>query len=810
MHDLRYSLRTLARSRGFVITAMLSLALGIGANCAIFSLVNAIILRPLAYREPNRLVVLTEVILKLSHLYPTTPVMAGHFTEWRRHLKSFEHLAAIEGLSFNLTGAGEPERLGAARVSATFFPMLGLAPAIGRGFLEEEDQPGRDRVVILSDSLWRRRFQADPGIVGRSITLDGQPFVVVGVLPRGVTLPRGRQLHSLVALAEPVELFKPMAFTKEEIAEMGDFNYGVLGRLRAGVTAEQAVAELNVLQANLAKQFAPIQIELRARIEPLQATLVGDTRKGLLVLMAAVGFVLLIVCANLANLMLTRATARRHELAIRTALGASRGRIVRQMLAESLTVALAGGALGVLAAYWIVDLLIRTAPVNLPRLEEAAVDAPVLLFALLASILTGVLFGVAPAWRAAGLDPLEALQAGSRTGEGPRGARLRAVLVSVEVALSTVLLVGAGLLLSSLVRLLRVDRGFEAHSVISVDLALPESKYTGKKSATAFYRQVLHRLHALPGVLQAAVINILPLTTEGNISTVTIEGNEHVPLIERPIANFRYVSPAYFQAMGISLRAGRAFDYGDGDQRLVVVSEKTAHRLWPGRDPIGRQLRRGDEKQPLMRVVGVVGDIRHTSLAKEPELTAYIPFWHRHLLQMTAVVRAATDPRALASVIRREIWQVDGDVPIPEMKTVEQVVSESVGQRRFQMLLILLFAATALAVAAVGIYGVVSYTVEQRRHEIGIRLALGAQVAHVRRLVVKQAILSVAGGLAVGLAGSLALGRLLQSLLFEVRATDAGTYASVVALLALTALAACYLPGRRATRVDTMAALRYE
>jgi len=541
-HDLRYTLRGLSRERGFAFVVVLSLALGIGANTAIFSVVNGVLLRPLPYRDPERLVSIREVIPKLAHLYPSLPVNLNHYFEWRKRCPAFESLALMRPSSLNLSGAGEPELLNSASISANTFHVLGIQPQLGRGFLDEEDVKGHDHVAILTDSLWKRRFSADRAIIGRKITLDGNPYLVVGVLPAGFQFPRQNELLATGA-SNRLDVFTPLGYTQEDLQEIeGDFNFAAIGRLRPGVAPQQALAALNVIQAEISSRI-PEKLELRVFMSSLQEDIVGHSRRGLLVLLGAVGAVLLILCVNLANLSLARAAGRTRESAIRTALGAGRGQLVRHALTESMLLSLVGGALGIALAWWGVQALLVAAPVDLPRLSEVSLDGRVLGFALLVSIVTGLVFGILPALRSAGAQPQEALKSGNyTTTEGRRGVRLRNVLIGLEAALSAVLLITAGLLMSSFVRLMRVDKGFDIQRVLAVELSMPSTRYTEDSQRAAFYERVLDKTRPLPGVLSASFVSALPLQGETWVDTVGTEGDQR-PDFERPMANVRFVSP---------------------------------------------------------------------------------------------------------------------------------------------------------------------------------------------------------------------------------------------------------------------------
>jgi putative ABC transport system permease protein len=807
--DLRFAGRMLRKNPGFSTIAIATLALGIGANTAIFSLVDGVILRPLAYLDAERLVAVHEIVPKFSGLAPLIPVNGMHFLEWRKSVHSFEQMALVGGMTFNLTGAGEPERLAAARVSPSLFPMLGVQAQLGRTFLDEEDRPGRDQVVILNHELWKRRFAGDPHVIGRKITLDGHPYEIVGVLPRGFHFPKLNQLYAMTIAEERPEIWKPFALRDDELEALGDFNYACIGRLRRGVQPAQALSELNVVQSHIASQSGE-KIELRAALVPLQDQITGRSRTGLQLLLAAVSAVLLIGCVNIANLLLARGTARRREIAIRTALGAGRGRLVGQMLVESLVLAGMGGAAGVALAFEAIRAIVAYAPVDLPRTDEVHLDARVLLFTMILSIFTGVLFGLFPAWRATRGDPQEAMKSGSRSATAGRGSgRLRSLLVALEVGLSVMCLIAGGLLLHSFVNLLHVDRGFDAERIVTVELNLPKSHYADLPESASFLRALLEQVESLPGVTSAGVSNKLPLRGEGGNNLLGTEG-ANVPLMERPLADIRQVNPGFFRTMGIPLRAGRIFEEADRSRKVGLLSTVTAARLWPGENPIGKRFRMGGDDSSLIEVAGVVGDVRAVSLNKTPSLTVYVPYWQRFQNQASLAVRTSIDPLAASSAIRAAIRQVDRELPVPAFRTMEDIVAESVAQRRFQMSLVLLFAGAALLLASLGIYGVVSYSVAQRTNEMGIRMALGAQPGNIRRMVLGQSLLPVCAGLLAGVMASVALGRVLGSLLFGVSAWDPATISGVLILLIAVAATATLPPVRRATRVDPMSALRYE
>ncbi|HZI17771.1 MAG TPA: ABC transporter permease [Pyrinomonadaceae bacterium] len=803
--DLRYGLRTLAKNPGFTAVAVIALALGIGANSAIFSVVNTVLLRPLPYKDPDRLVVVWEDRSKNG--YPRDTPAAGNYVDWRDQNQVFEGMAAVANQSFNLTGSGEPERIDGRNVSAGLFPLLGVEPQLGRGFLPEEDQPGAGRVVVLSHGLWQRRFGADPSIVGRELTLNGVSHTVVGVMPAGFQFPTPED-----------QLWVPIAFTSQEAANRGRHYLQVFARLKPGVGMEQAQAEMNTISARLQQQYPNTNTNVGAAIVPLHEQLVGDIRPALLLLLGAVGFVLLVACANVANLLLARAAARQKEVALRVALGANRARLLRQFLTESVLLALLGGAVGLLLALWGVNLLRAFMPEGVSQARAVAVDARVLGFTLLVSVLTGLAFGLVPALQASRFNLNETLKEGGRDAAGGRrGGRVRSALVVMEVAVSLVLLIGAGLLINSFLRLRSVDPGFHTENLLTMKVVLPQTKYPDQARRTAFYNELLERVRSLPGVKSAAVATNLPLTFKGNAIGVSIEGQPDPGPGQRPSVVTRVISPDYFRTMGIQLSQGRQF--GDHDRvdspAVAVISETAARRFWPGEDPLGKRLTPGAaasaDPDDWITVVGVARDVRQFELDAEPKPQMYLSYQQASFFEpRDLVVGTEVEPLSLAGAVRQAVWSVDRDQPVSDIRSMEDILSASVARQRFSTLLLAVFAGVALVLAAVGVYGVMSYTVAQRTREIGIRLALGAQRRDVLRLAVGQALRLVLIGVAVGLAGALMLTRVMSSLLYGVSATDPATLIAVPLILAGVALLASYIPARRATRVNPLIALRYE
>ncbi len=805
--DLRFAARVLLREPGFTIIAILMLALGIGANTAIFSVVDGVLLKPLAYQDPGRLVSIREIMPHIAHVYPTLPVNARHFVEWRKQCTSFEGMSAIMQATLNLTGSGEPERLEAASVSPNLFRVLGVRMALGRDFLDEEEQRGRDLVVVLTNDLWRRRFNADPSLIGKTIQLNGLAHTVAGVLPPDFRYPNRNSFGTSESIAPQSDLFRPASFSDDELAELlGRHNYAVVARLKPGASRQRATADLEAVQLQMIR-LAGEKTELRADVMPLLDTVVGNTGRGLVFLLCAVGAVLLIVCVNLANLLLARGERRAREVAVRTALGASRMQLIRNALSEVLLIGLAGGALGLIVASSAVAALRRSA-INIPRLEEVQVDARVMLFALAATVLTCLLFGLLPAWRTSRADPQQTLKAGGRTATESRGGmRIRGALVTAEVALSAVLLITAGLLMNSFVRLMRVDKGFSAPTVLAVDIGIQGPRYQKREQRESFYRRLLDDLSARPGVQAAAICTALPLQGETWIDSFHVPG---MPASEASAihVNVRFASADYFRTMGIPLRGGRTFSDNDRNRRVAVISERFAGQLWPGRDAVGRTFGRGDM---IYEVIGVAGDVR-VEAHKAPVSMMYRPYWDKNWVPSRSILvaRATGDPRSIAGAMRAAVHATDPAVPVPRMRTIAEVLDQSVAQRRFQMTLVGSFAATALLLACLGIYGVISYSVARRTGEMGIRAALGACPGDLYGLILRQGMAPVAAGLVLGVAAALAVGRMLGSFLFEVRARDPFTIAAVSALLVAVAIAACFLPARRAARVEPTTALRYE
>jgi predicted permease len=807
--DLRYAVRNFRRSPGFGAVTVLIVALGIGANTAIFSIVDAVVLRPLTYRDPDRLFVIHEVAPKFRNFAPLFPVNALHFREWQKQVPSFESMALLSGTATNVTGPGEPERITAAMVSPGLFSMLGIQARLGRTFTEREGQPGQARVAVLSDEYWRSRFAADPAIIGRKILLGGSPSEVIGVLPPGFRFPKLGDLYGMTMVIDRPQIWMPLVVGDGDLTPTGHYNYACIVRLRRGVSASRALSELNAAQAGI-EDLLPERYELRAALVPLQDQITSRSRGGLELILAAVGAVLLTGCVNIASLLLARGNRRKREFAVRMALGAGRSRVIRQTLVENLALTTMGGAVGAVLAYGAIPVILAHAPADIPRLDEVHPNPQLLLFLIAATALSGIIAGFLPAWRSARAYPQEAMRAVSRTATMDRkSTRLLASLVGLETALSVASLIAAGLLLHSFVNLLRVDRGFDAERVVTADLNLIVGRYVPTDKRVGFVRSVLERLQVLPGVQAAGVINKLPLGGETNNSLLYSEG-ANVALTDRPNGSIRQVNPGYFRTMGIALRRGRLFTDADRDRGVAVLSEITAKRLWPGEDPIGKRFRIGDPSRPPFEVVGLVGDVRSITLDQVPPPTVYVPYWQQLGFGISIAVKTAKDPLAVASSIREAIHQADPDLPIGEFRTMDEIVADSVEQRRFEMDFVVLFAVAALLLASLEIYSVVSYAVSQRTNEMGIRIALGAGAGHIRRLIMGQSLAPIAIGLFGGSLGSLVLARLLKTLLFGIGPEDPATVVGVIVILTIVAAAAAYMPARRATQVDPAVALREE
>ena len=801
--DLKFAFRSLFKRPGFVAVAVVTLALGIGGSTAIFTVVDAALLRGLPYKSPDR----------LYHLWEKTPQeqfskREFSYPDYQDYQKNnvFEGLAAYTGGRVILSGEGEPESVGGPRVSANFFSLLGVDPILGRTFQAGEDQPNGPSVTVLTYGLWQRRFGGDPKVIGRALTINGQTFTVIGVLPQNFQFALRTN-----------DLWIPYQPTQNQLTRRGLHGTNLIGRLKPGVDAAQAQSELNVIASQIEKDHKESHAGTTMRVVPLHEEVIGNVRPILLVLLAAVGFVLLIACANVASLLLTRSLARQKEVAIRSALGASRWRVVRQLLTESLVLSLFGGAAGLLIAYWGVPALVYALPQNqlntMPFLKTLSLDESILTFSLALSLLTGLVFGLAPALQSTRLDLNEVLKEGGRNASAGASHRLRSAMVVTEIALAVVLLVGAGLMMKSLLRLLQTNVGFKTENLLTMTVVLPAAKFNDPAQLINVHRELQERVQSLPGVSSAGTIDILPLNG-GNTSRFYIDGDPVPQPGQETEANVRVVSDTYFKTLGVPLLAGRMFDDRDATNNpgVVIIGKTIADRLFPGRDPVGRKIRYSSAQSAPNEIVGVVGDVKTTAIDEPLRPVLYYPFRQASSVFANLVVRTDADPTALAASVRKEIRNLEPDTAILNVNTMDQMISQTPASfmRRFPALLISIFAFVALLLASIGIYGVVSYSVSQQTHYIGVRMALGASPSDILRMVLKQGLVLAVAGVAIGIAAAFGLMRLLRTLLFEVSTNDVATFALVSGALFVVALLACYIPARRATKVDPLVALRYE
>ena len=815
--DLRYGARMLLKNPGITFVVILTLALGIGANSAIFSVVNAVLLRPLPYDQSDRLVFLSET----SQVMPEISISYPNFTDWRSQNHVFERIGVYNRSSYNLTGAGEAERLITAQVSADLFSALRVNAAMGRVFTNDEDKPGGPPVVVLSYGLWQRRFGGQSSILNQALTLNGKSYTVIGVMSQGFLYP------------SRAEMWVPVGqLSGESSWQLRGNHPGLYGvaRLKPGVTLAQAQADLGNIAANLEKQYQDSNAGNGVKVQPLLEIFVSDIRRALWVLLAAVGFVLLIACANIANLLLARASARQKEIAIRAAMGAGRWRIARQLLTESVLLALVGGSLGLLLARWGIQLILYISPDAIPRSREIGLDWRVLVFTVGVSFLTGILFGLVPALQAGVVDVHETLK---ETGRGTTGRHwLRSSLVVVEVATTLVLLIGAGLMIRSFYRLQKVNPGFSYEHLTSFSVSLPEKKYPKDEQREAFFKRLLENMRGLPGVEATAAASGLPLGNNGWQTSFLVQGQPVPPRNQTPLMEACVVTPDYFRAMNIPLKRGRYFNDHDDrsflagrdlsklteDERTmagvnsVIIDEEFARRYWPNEDAVGKRIKLGtDDKAAVLTVLGVVGRVKMEGLSQDSNrVQGYFPFAQLPFGGMTVIVKASADPNQLIASVREQLKTVDADQPIYSIRTMNDIRAESVAPERLNLTLLSLFAGIALVLAIVGIYGVMSYSVTQRTHEIGIRMAIGAQPRDVFKLVIGQGMTLALIGVAFGLIGAFGLTRLMTTMLFGVEPTDPATFVVIAALLTGVALVACFLPGRRATKVDPVVSLRYE
>ena len=812
LQDLRYAARMLRNRPGFTLVAVITLSLGIGANTAIFSVVNAVLLRRLPFKDPERLVSIYE--RRANSGEANLPVSGHEFAAWQKRTHSFEALTLIQPDGLTLTGRGDPVIVNVARVSTDFFAVIGVSPLLGRGFVTGEDQGGGAKLVVLGEKLWRQRFGADPNVINQSVTLNDESYAVVGVMPT---------LELMPDVILPIDM-------RGEVQKVGKHSHQIIGRLKTGISIEQAQADLGVVSSQLEQEMVQANKGHLVHALPVHEDVTGDSSLALLTLFGAVGFVLLISCANVANLLLTRAAIRQKEMAIRTALGAGRWRLIRQTLTESLLLAAVGGGLGLLAAFWIMELIRKTTVIKVPRLDQVGLDNRVLLATVGFSLFTGLLTGIAPAWRSSEPRLYQGLIDGARGSVSSGRRRIGNALVVMEVSLAVILLVGGGLMLKSFVRLVRVDPGFDPHQVLRLDFALPGPKYSEPQKQRAFYEELLARLKNLPGVERVGATTLTPLSPGDNWSGFAIEGRPDPPEGDQQQAATRVVSNDYFQMLRIPLKKGRFFTDADArvalpvmryyDQQpypahfndsqpipTVIINEAMAKQYFPNEDPLGKRLR--IIASPWLTVVGVVGDVHHTGLNTLPNPEIYLSHLQEPSGTLAVMMRTSGDPLQLSSAAREELKRLDQDLPVT-ITTMDHIFSDSIAGQRFNALLLGVFASLALVLAMVGVFGVINYSVAQRTHEIGIRLALGAQRRDVFKLVIGQGLVLALVGVLIGAACAFAMTRLITGLLYEVSPTDSPTFVFVSVLVTVVALLACWVPARRATKVDPLIALRYE
>lgn len=797
IQDLRYNCRVLRRTPGFTAVIILTLALGIGATTGIFSVVNVILLRPLPYDNPDQLMVVWGTQPQLNK----APISPANFLDVKRRNTVFDQIAAYQVGSFNLTGASDALRLRGAIISTEVLPLLGIKPAAGRGFLAEEGQPANNQVAMLSYDLWQRSFGSDPNVVGQKLTLNNKPYTVIGVLP------------AKLQFLNWSDLWVPLSFTPEQESLRDTHSLGVIARLKPTTSLEQAQSEMNSITNQLQQEHPKSNTGIGVSLVSMREQLVGDIRPVLLVLLGVVGFVLLIACANVANLLLSKAALRQKEMGIRIALGAGRARVIRQLLTESALFSIVGGVLGLLIAYGGIKLLIAFGPTNIPRLKEIGIDTRVLIFTLGLSLLTSIIFGLVPALQASKPNLSETLKAGGRSSaSGVYSQRHRMLLVISEVALALLLSIGAGLMVRSFLSVQNVSPGFDPEHVLSLRITLPAAKYAAEHQRVSFFQQFLEQVKTVPGVQSAGAVNDLPLAGPGSSTSFSIKGRPKEG--QNPLTEYRIITPDYFRAMDIPLVSGRTFSETDDDKhpRVIIINETMARRFFPNQNPIGNYLALSgppDERE----IVGVVQDVRDYGLDAEVKPESYIPYSqggpsYLKYTSLTVVIRAAVPPEPLAAAVREKVRGLDKDQPIYSVKTMQEVVSNSVSQRLFNMSLISIFSVVALILAAIGIYGVIAYSVTQRTHEIGIRMALGAKRRDVLWLVVSQGMIQAVIGVAIGLAAAFILTRVMSSLLYGISPLDPITFAGFSILLLLVALMASYLPARRAARINPIGALR--
>lgn len=803
--DIRYGVRLLIKNKGFTAVAVFALALGISANTAIFSVVNAILLKSLPYSEPERLVV--PVSVNPGRGSDRGSITYADYLDWRNETEVFENVAVYSSQSADLTGGGEPERVQVAGVSEEYFAVMGVTPLIGRTFGADDFKLNTTRALVISYKLWQRKFGGDPGILEQTVYLNGRPYPVIGVMPRDSQWPDTFDIWSAMAVGPD---------PGPDLMRRDNMIFSGVARLKRGVSIKQADAAMAGIASRLEQEFPESRKGWTNRAIDLREYIVGDQLQlALMVLLAAVGFVLLIACVNVANLLLARAATREREIAIRLALGSGRVRLVRQLLTESVLLALIGGGIGLLLAVWGVELLTALAPQDVPRIKEIQIDFRVLGFTIATSVITAVLFGLIPALHASKVNLNESLKEGGRSsGEGARGGRIRSALVVSEVVLSLVLLAGAGLMMRSFMRLQQVDPGFNTNNLLAMSLNCPSKRYPDSAKVIAFYKSVVDRVSTSPGVESAAVSSALPLGGGGFYlgRVFLIEGHPEPPAGPDNPAQWNVMGPGYFETTGIRLLKGRSFDDRDtaDSNKVIIINETLANRMFPNEEPLGKRIRSWRDENLLREIVGIVSDVRYFGRDDQLRGLVYVPHTQNTWRSMSLTVRTTGDPTALIGSVRDQIWSVDRDLAVDNPRTMNAILAQSVAPQRFSMMLLAGFAAIAMVLATVGVYSVLSYTVAQRSHELGLRMALGAQAGDVMKLVLMHGMKLTIIGVSIGLASAIALTRLMKSLLYEVGATDPVTFAIVTVLLIAVGLVACFIPARRATKVDPMVALRYE
>ncbi|MFY9571738.1 MAG: ABC transporter permease [Blastocatellia bacterium] len=807
LQDFRYSVRLFLKRPGFTATVVLTLALAIGINTSVFCIVNSVLIDPLPFKDPDQLVLVWEKDFQKGRSQER--VSAPNFIDWREQNTVFEGMAAFDSSVFVLTGAGEPETIPGSRISTNLLWLLGVTPVLGRAFSQTDEQPGQDKVVLVSHKLWQRRFGSDPNLVGQFLTLDNKSYLVVGVMGPNFQFPQWLQPAGRKTIEQPPGLWAPLTFDADQLATRDGRYLRTIARLKPGFRLAQAQVGMESIAQALQQAYKENE-NYSVTVMPLHQQIVGTVKPALLILLGAVGFVLLIACANVANLLLARATARQKEIAIRLAMGTTRLRLVRQFLTESILLAFLGGAVGLLLAYWGVGLIVQAVPDGIPRATEISISGQGLGFTMGISMLTGILFGLIPALQSSKLDLGEVLKEGSRS-SAAFGGPTRSFLVVSEITLALVLLICAGLMIKSFLHLVSVSPGFNPENVIAMRIALPSSEYGQGHQKVSFFKQLVGRIENLPGVLSAGVATNVPLSGSNMLFTFTVEGRPPVPGEDRS-AQFHAISPNYFRVMGIPILKGRGFtEEGiENAPSVVIINETLARRFFPDQDPLGSKLKITSGKTVVREIVGVVQDVKHSSLDAESHADVYVPYFQNPSSFMTLVARTSSDPTTMVAVLKSQVWELDKDQPIDSVNTVEQLLSNSIARPSFYAKLLAIFAAMALLLAAMGIYGVMSFWVAQRTHEIGIRMALGAQKRDVLVLVARQALSLALAGVVLGLLLAVAVTRIMTSLLYQVSSFDPLTFFAISFLAIAIALLASFLPAHRATKIDPMLALRYE